>query len=77
MESKKKGYNELICWIEMDSHTLTNLWLPKETGCHGWEKGDILRVWDGNVLKIRLWWWLYKCKYNKIHWSKKKIKEHQ
>ena len=33
VESKKKGYNELLCRADTDSHTLKNLWLPKETGC--------------------------------------------
>ena len=45
----KQGYNELICRTETDSHTLKNLWLPKETGCEG---RDGLGVWDGSVVKL-------------------------
>ena len=71
MWNLKSGYNELTCTIETDSQTLENLWLPKETvwgvgGEMGWGLG-----W-----KIRLWWWLYNYKYNKIHWCLKKKKSH-
>ena len=39
---KKKGYNELLYRTETDSHTLKNIWLPKETGSggEGWP-GDL------------------------------------
>ena len=30
-----------------------------------------LGVWDGNVVKLSLWWWLYDYKYNKIYRVKK------
>ena len=49
MWNLKKGYNELLCWIETDSQTLENVWLPKDTGCSG---EDELRVLDGNAVKL-------------------------
>ena len=36
MESKKKGYKELLYRTDSNSQTLQNLWFPKETGCGGW-----------------------------------------
>ena len=49
VESKKKGYNELLCSTDTDSQTLKKLRLPKETGCRG---RDRLGVWDGNDVKL-------------------------
>ena len=46
MWNLKKRYNELLCRADIDSQTLQNLWLPKETG---WRERDGLGVWDGNV----------------------------
>ena len=50
MWNLKKGYNELLCRTDTDSHTLKNLWFPKETGW--WAEGDELGVWDGNAIKL-------------------------
>ena len=48
MESEKKGQNELLCRTDTDSHTLKNLWFPKETVL-GWR--DALGLWDRNPIK--------------------------
>ena len=49
MWNLKKGQNELLCRIDMDSQTLKYLWFPNKTG---WELGDVLVVWDGNPIKL-------------------------
>ena len=50
MWNLQKGHNELLCRTDTDSHTLKNLWFPKETGW--WAEGDELGVWDGNAIKL-------------------------
>ena len=49
MWNLKKGHNELLCRTDSDSQTLRNFWFLKETG---WSVGDVLGVWDGNVIKL-------------------------
>ena len=46
---KKKGYSELLCRRDANTHTLKTLWLTKETGCG---ERDGLGVWDGNTVKL-------------------------
>ena len=70
MWNLQTGHNELLCRTDTDSQTLKNLWFPNETGWGG--GGKALRVWDGNAIKIWLWWLLYNYKCNKIHWVIKK-----
>ena len=35
--------------VVLSHQTLKNLWFPNETG---WGEGDVLRVWDGNAIKL-------------------------
>ena len=49
MRNLKKGHNEFLCRKDTDSQTLKNLWFLKETD---WPLGDVLGVWDENVIKL-------------------------
>ena len=64
MWNVRKGQNEFLCRTDTDSHTLKNLWFPKDTVCDVGEGCTGVVGWKS--YKTALWWSLHNYKCNKF-----------